>query len=205
MSFRPIFLFLFVFFLLELSSFCSSLVVTIPANSESCFSVDLDLNEKLFGSYRVHSGGNQDIDVRIFDPSDRVFFDQERTRENSFQLKAFESGRHKVCFSNRMSVMSEKVLYFELHHGVSTSLKSAATNEHLTPLESITVTTAEGLNGVADQVSYLKYREARHSQTSESTNSRVFWWGIMKFIALVAVSGVNITLLKRLLDRKGRT
>lgn len=183
----------------------TALNIYVKPNDEECYFEELVKGEKFYAQYAVQSGGYLDIDVRVTGPNDQIVYEGEREKENSFQFKAQQDGKYKLCFTNSMSMVYGKTLSFVIYTGASLLSVDAAKSEHLTPLEQSIVTTSEGLLGIHDSQVFLKYREIRHSQTLESTNSRVMWWSILELIMLISVSTFNIMYLRALFDKSGNS
>ena len=135
----------------------------------------------------------------------KVVYEQEHAVEGTFQFKALESGAYKLCFSNSMSVVSEKTLSFNTYTGRSLLPLDAAKEAHLTPLEQQIMQVAESVYWVNDMQTYLTYRETRHAQTLDSTASRVLWLSLLELAALVSVSVFNILFLRQLFERSGKS
>ena len=176
----------------------------VAPNDEECYFEDLQRGEKMYVSFSVQSGGYLDIDVRVYGTDLRLVYEAERQREGNFQFKAVASGSHKLCFGNTMSMVSGKTLSFNTYTGHSLLPLDAAKQSALTPLEQEVMGVSERVYSVHDVAVYLKYREVRHSQTLESTKSRVLWFSLLELMTLVAVSAFNIIFLRQLFERSGK-
>jgi len=196
--------------LLVLASVCllpspaRGLNIVVPANDELCFFEELNKGEKMYASFAVQTGGYGDIDINVYDAEQKIAYEQEHAREGTLQLKAIASGRYKLCFSNSMSVVSDKVVSFNTYTGRSLLPLDAAKQEHLNPLEQQIVAVSESVYAVHDTQVYLKYREVRHIQTLDSTASRVVWLSLLELAGLCSVSVFNILFLRQLFERSGR-
>ena len=179
-----------------------SLNVYVRPNEAECFFESLTRGEKMLTSFIVQSGGYLDIDITVTDPANKVLYEAERQREDTFQFKASLDGAHRLCFSNSMSMVSAKVVSFHIYSGGALVHADAARAEHLTPLETAIAVTSEGLYNVHDTAVYLKYREIRHSATVESSQSRLMWWSIAECVAIISVSAFNIVYLRNLFEAK---
>jgi len=182
----------------------SALDVYVKPNDEDCYFEDLQKGEKMYVSFSVQSGGYLDIDIRVYGPDLRVVYEAERQRDGNFQFKATATGSHKVCFGNTMSMVSGKTLSFNTYTGRSLLPLDAAKQSALSPLESEVMGVSEKVYSVHDVAVYLKFREVRHTQTLESTKSRVMWFSLLELMALLAVSVFNILYLRQLFERSGK-
>jgi len=194
----------FFLFLLFCPIVINGLNIYVKPNDEECFYEYLSIGEKMLASYTVQTGGNLDIDVKVYGPDLGIVYEIERSREGNFQFKAILVGSHKFCFINTMSLVSGKTISFNSYTGHSLLSLDAAKTEHLTPLEQAIISTSENLNNLHDTQIYLKYRDNRHAETVESTNSRVVWWSLLELTGLVAISVFNIVFLRQLFERSGK-
>ena len=182
----------------------SALDVYVKPNDEDCYFEDISKGEKMYVSFAVQSGGYLDVDIRVYGPDLRLVYEAERQREGNFQFKATASGSHKLCFGNTMSMVSGKTISFNTYTGHSLLPLDAAKQSALSPLESEVMGVSERVYSVHDVAVYLKYREVRHTQTLESTKSRVLWFSLLELLALIAVSAFNILYLRQLFERSGK-
>jgi len=114
------------------------------------------------------------------------------------------NGMHQLCLSNLMSAISGKYVSFHVYIGSAMAPREAAKHEHVSNVESQVSQLTLGLNYIRDTNEYFRLREQRHTQTTESTNSRVFWFSVLKVATLVTVSILSIVLLLRLFENKRR-
>lgn len=75
------------------------------------------------------------------------------------------TGVHQLCFDNRMSTVSGKLVSFHLYVGDALHKRDAANAQSLSPLEQAVVKTSEGMHAMRDNIGYLKAREERHAQS----------------------------------------
>lgn len=151
------------------SSPCAALLARVSSHSEQCFFEMATKGDKIVGNLRVVQGGSLDIDLRILDPSGKVVLERQRVMEESWQFYAQHSGQYTLCLSNLMSVVSGKVVNFNMYVGSTLQKKDAAKSEHFNPLEKSVMKLAQGVREVSDWTRHIKTRERVHhlSQTTK--------------------------------------
>lgn len=130
-----------------------------------CFYEYVDSGNKLQGSYEVMAGGLLDIDVSVFGPHGEAHYAVQRQKQGTFTAIAQTSGLYRICFSNRMSTLTEKTVAFSLHTG-DDLYKDVAKKEHISPLESEITQLADGIAAIEDEQRYMWARE-RAARDSE--------------------------------------
>ena len=111
----------------------TAVAVRIPAHKDECFFEDVrSSGAKIYVHYMVTSGGSLDIDANILGPDGQIIWASEKERENRILFKARLPGIHKVCFSNKMSTLTAKVVGFSIQVGDPTE----STKDHeVDPME----------------------------------------------------------------------
>eukprot|EP00700_Malawimonas_jakobiformis_P002605 EC724547.1.p1 GENE.EC724547.1~~EC724547.1.p1 ORF type:complete len:196 (+),score=43.89 EC724547.1:61-648(+) len=168
-------------------AFASALTIPVDANREECVFEDVDVGQKVTVSYQVTGGGSRDIDVNVYGPDDKAVYNAQKQSDGKFTFAGQQKGIYRVCFSNKMSSVSAKMVSFFTTVGEVTSGEFAKAGD-LTPLENSIVTLSEGLASVQAEQRYMRMRERVHRDTTESTNSRVKWWGITQAIILLGMA-----------------
>eukprot|EP00331_Platyophrya_macrostoma_P005913 CAMPEP_0176424336 /NCGR_PEP_ID=MMETSP0127-20121128/10783_1 /TAXON_ID=938130 /ORGANISM="Platyophrya macrostoma, Strain WH" /LENGTH=195 /DNA_ID=CAMNT_0017805387 /DNA_START=30 /DNA_END=614 /DNA_ORIENTATION=- len=166
----------------------TAVAVRIPAHKDECFFEDVpSAGVKVYLHYIVTSGGALDIDASVYGPDQELIWAAEKERESRVLFKTRLPGIHKVCFSNKMSTLTSKVVGFNIQVGDPAD----STKEHeVDPMERSIVHVAMGLNDIKSEQVFLRTRERIHRDTSESTNTRVLLWSIGE-IALICFMGVG--------------
>merc|ERR1719347_2283881 len=94
------------------------LTVSVTAGTEECFFLsDIKIGQVIEIDYQVTSSsaatGNNDIIARVYSPKAEVLFESEQETEGSFNTGSEEDGDFKLCFDNKVSTWSDKVIWFE--------------------------------------------------------------------------------------------
>jgi len=95
----------------------------------------------------------------------------QRQKQGTFTALAQTTGLYRVCFSNRMSTLTEKTVAFSLHTG-DQLYQDVAKQEHVTPLQNEVMQLADAITAVEDEQKYMWARE-RAARDSEWMQHRV--------------------------------
>ncbi|KMS65041.1 hypothetical protein BVRB_040040, partial [Beta vulgaris subsp. vulgaris] len=133
-------------------------------------------------TWHVYAGGLLDANIKVYDPNGKVLFEEDRTSGESIGWAAQVPGMYKICWFNTMSKTTAKHITWELTAGNALQSKEVAKIEHLDPLTNSVSMLSQSLRAVADEQKYIKVRERVASNTNQSTNSRVLWWGLLETI-----------------------
>merc|ERR1711971_107588 len=98
------------------------MTVEVAAGSEDCFFLpEVRAGQSIELEFQVTSSssatGKNDITARIFSPPPTlsVMYETELQNDGSFNGEAEENGDYKVCFDNRVSTFSDKIVWFEVN------------------------------------------------------------------------------------------
>jgi protein ERP2 len=178
----------------------TAVAVRIPAHKDECFFEDVrSSGAKIYVHYMVTSGGSLDIDANILGPDGQIIWASEKERENRILFKARLPGIHKVCFSNKMSTLTAKVVGFSIQVGDPTE----STKDHeVDPMERAIIHISQGVHEIKSTQTYLRARERIHRDTAESTNTRVLIWSVVE-ISLIVFMGIgHVWYLRRLFESR---
>jgi len=159
----------------------------VDAHEEECFFEDLASAELLTVEYQVIKGGFLDVDVNIYSPSGIVLYARERDTEGRFSLHASEQGEHRLCFSNRMSTLTPKVVSLVTTRA-QREVPNTSSKAQFDPLEDALRTLQAGVEHVKSEQHAFRLREQAHRNTSESTNASVMWCSFLEALVLIAIS-----------------
>jgi hypothetical protein len=103
--------------------------------------------------------------AQVYGPHGEAHYAVQRQKQGTFTAMAQASGLYRVCFSNRMSTLTEKVVAFSLHTG-DDLYRDVAKKEHISPLENEVTQLADAVTAVEDEQKYMWARE-RAARDSE--------------------------------------
>ena len=89
----------------------------------------------------------------------------QRQKQGHFTVVAPKTGFYKLCFSNRMSSLSDKTVAFTTHVG-DDLYREIAKQDHITPLENELTQLGDAIAAVEDEQRYMWNRE-RQTRDSE--------------------------------------
>ncbi|XP_056850998.1 transmembrane emp24 domain-containing protein p24delta4-like [Raphanus sativus] len=123
----------------------------------------------------------------------------------SFAFTTQESGTYLACFDPVGNSHGNKDISINLDWKTGIAAKgwdSIARKEKIEGVE-LELRKLEGaVEGIHDNLLYLKDREAEMRIVSEKTNSRVAWFSIMSLGICIVVSGLQILYLKQYFEKK---
>lgn len=187
---------------LLLISFCfiaqiQALTFQVEPREEECFYEPLDQGKQFKMEFDVVRGGLLDIKLRIQDPSGTVLLDKLayfnrpddalNEAEGKVELQTGSSGSYSICFDNRMSRWTAKVVSFRLLNDAKPH-DDIAKLEHLGPMVDSVIKIADELDEVEKMQHHMRVREQAHFDSSQTTNSRVQWLAVIESVALVSMT-----------------
>jgi hypothetical protein len=104
-----------------------------------------------------------------------VVWNEKRSSTGSHTFTAGPSSTFGVCFSNKMSSMAHKTVYFDFVVGNDDPVQAAALQHHetFTQLETSMINTHDAMRRALDLQTHHRMREATHRYTAEYMNDRV--------------------------------
>ncbi|CBH18591.1 cytosolic coat protein, putative [Trypanosoma brucei gambiense DAL972] len=182
--------------------------VQVPPKKELCFFEDINkAGVKVFLHYLVTSGGSQDIEATIKNPDNSMIWSSGRDTEGRVLFKSRGSGRHRFCFSNKMSTISAKVVAFSITVGDEglegeDGKKGKKSDLGMDPIELAVRNIQHGLREVLEVQQYIRGREHKHRAVTEVANTRVFVWAMAEILIIIAMSLGNVWYLRRIFNKR---
>lgn len=177
--------------------------VKLKFRYEECLTHEFKAYEPFYGSFVAmpdFHGVQAKYDVSIQAPSGSMVYQVIGESDGKFNLITYETGRYKFCLKlNQDRTVSRYVLardvMWDLHIGNPVMHDGA--NEQETKELWKHVSDVDGqLQQIRATQQYLYWRERRHRQTVESTNSRVLWFAVFRASALVVCSVGQVILIR---------
>lgn len=135
------------------------------------------------GAYAVTQGSHMDIDMRVYNPKSLVVFEALREGEGKFTIPADADGSYKLCFSNKMSMVSHKTVKLVVDNGDGPDLTGLAKKEHMDSVEQTLITIAHSARMIAFHQEEYRQLHDRHLVSTFLSGGR---W------ACIAVVGWNL-------------
>ena len=177
--------------------------VTVAAHSEACFDEYVEEGTSgLRGFFEVVRGGQLDIDVSV-SKEDALVQTYEYAQQGDLDIPK-GPGKYRVCFSNKMSSVTEKHVGFALHgsSGELVTDEDVAKKQHIRPIETTVQNLADKVQRLQEVEKYLHERLKRHMQTAESTASRVLITTGVEALVLLLVNAAQIWYLRRYFEKR---
>jgi hypothetical protein len=180
--------------------------VIVDAHTDECFFEKLTSGTKLLLTFEVIEGGFLDIDVKIHGPDQKEIYRGDRESSGKTTFSAHMDGTYTLCFSNKMSTMTPKMVMFTMDVGDTPKLdaEAGATGENVTlhhnKLEELVAELSASLSNVKHEQEFMEVRERIHRAINENTNSRVVMWSCFEAFILLAMAFGQVYYLKRFFE-----
>ncbi|WVF68490.1 hypothetical protein IAT40_003257 [Kwoniella sp. CBS 6097] len=186
----------------------TALTAMLGANERSCYYADVDgVGEKVGFYFAVQSGGNFEIDYIVMDPDDRVILEGVAEKQGDYIFTANKVGEYSFCFENE-AYTADKLLDFDIMVESEPrrilSAQQQPLKEHTSSLEESTYKISGLLSSITRTQKYFHTRHHRNFSTVLSTQSRIFWFTVLECFIIVAMSLLQIWILKTFFSRSGR-
>eukprot|EP01134_Creolimax_fragrantissima_P006084 CFRG6084T1 len=183
------------------------LTIELLPGGEECFYEDIKKGQTVDLDWEIISGAanDKDVDALFWDANDREI-EMPESVTNYFEHKSPSDGSIRVCFRNLQSFKNLWV-YFELtvdkeydndddfaEVGEADQHKEAQKEivQKFERIKKMSLNIHQKLTSTIRTQNYLRYREARHRNTQESNNDRIFTWSLMTCLVMVACSLVQV-------------
>jgi len=195
--------------LLVVGVHASALTTAIAPNERLCFYTDVDkAGEKIGFYFAVQSGGSFDIDFDIKDPNDRILLDGARERQGDYVLTANTIGEYAFCFTNDMSTLTEKLVDFDImvesEPRREPATKPGQIADHSSALEESVFKLNGKLQTIKRLQKFFHTRENRGFAIVKSTQSKIFWFGVLEVLGVVGMAVVQVYVLQTFFTKTGR-
>lgn len=177
----------------------SELTFQVEPKTSECFYANVEKGAPFSMKFEVIRGGLLDIKLRVADPNGRgivdklSFFNKQDSQRNNAEglvdFKAYVQGEHEICFDNRMSRWTAKMVTFEVlsdkklddHH-------EAAMLEDLGPMVDSVIKIADELDVIEKLQHHIRVQEQFMRDRLTVSNSRVHWISIFESVSLIAIT-----------------
>ncbi|PRP83553.1 emp24/gp25L/p24 family protein [Planoprotostelium fungivorum] len=164
----------------------SALTFQVEPKSKDCFHKYLHAGSTSTITYFILRGGLLDIDMQVTGPIGETIRSGLVFENGNFEFPVGVSGEFKLCWNNEMARWTAKVVNFGWEDNGEKDKPAA--EKHTEPLDQTTGRIESLVANVQSDQMHLRAREARHRETADSTNYRVFWMSSLLSLLLIAVS-----------------
>merc|ERR1719183_2932553 len=185
----------------HMEGFTPELLLTFPLSprTDEYFYEDVTPPVLMRGGFFASSKEEtSSVDFQVTDPSGSVIFEKNDEAEGLFHFMARKKGTYTFIVSNH-KWLQQKMVTFAVGKGNETTLQA----EHLDSIDGSMQVIERTLKDIQTESTYLWIRQKSHMKTVESIHRRVFWFCVVEFLILVAISGFQVYYIKGLLsDRR---
>lgn len=107
----------------------------VGPGKEECFYEDVHAGTDINGAFAVTQGSHLDIDVSVWSPEGQEVYTANKEGDGKFMIKASRDGTYKVCFSNKMSMVSHKTVKLALTTGEPIDFSKLAKKDSVDNIE----------------------------------------------------------------------
>ena len=176
--------------------------VPVPARSDEFFYEDVtQIGTLIRGAFFVIGSENDQqhtgVDFVVTDPTGKIVFEKRDQVEGVLSHKAETVGTYSIMIGNHKWMTTKQVTVL-LGVGESNALKSEDLNSVTDGIAKIETMLKE----IQSESSYLWIKQKSHMKAVGDINSRVYWYYLVEFVILLAVSSVQIYYVRGLLSNR---
>ncbi|XP_012286710.1 transmembrane emp24 domain-containing protein 7 [Orussus abietinus] len=169
----------------------------LPDNAKECFYQEIEKNVSSTLEFQVVTGGQYDVDVSLENPNKEIIYQQFKTQFDSYTFLPTITGEYKVCFSNKFSTFSHKLIYMDFQVGDEPPLPGLEERVTvMTQMESSAQEVHKNLISILDYQTHHRLREAQGRKRAEDLNEQVLWWSVLETITILVISIGQVFVLK---------
>lgn len=189
----------------------------IAETERKCFIEEIPDQTNVIVNYKVElydprSGGFMPstpgigMHVEVRDPDDKTILSRVYSSEGKISFTSQTPGEHVICmYSNSTAWFSGSQLRVHLDIQVgehAINYGEVVQKEKLSELQLRIRQLLDQVEQITKEQNYQRYREERFRHTSESTNSRVFWWSVTQTFVLLVMGAWQMRHLKGFFEAK---
>lgn len=195
--------------------------IDMEPGERACFSLVVTKGTPCSGNFELIEPDNNvgALSVEVTTPSSGgaavpPAYEARGEAEGTFAFEANEDGEMRLCLSNGHDgtdggdsngdgVARTVGFAFRANNDLSADLSSdVATEEHVVALFELGTEFSEGLATMLDHQSYMRQREERHRDITESTNSRVLYWTVAEAVVLLIMALWQVLYIRKFFEVK---
>lgn len=185
--------------------------LSLPSSGTKCVSEEIHNNVVVLLDYSLVLGGDDDpshpttISVRVSSPYGQNLYYQEKVTKGQSAFTTSESGAHVACFwlDGNHEEGAGRTIDIDWKIGITAKdWDSVAKKEKIEGVE-FELRKLEGIvNAIHENIIFLKEREAKMREVSETTNSRVAWFSLMSLGVCTVVAALQLWHLQHFFRKK---
>ncbi|XP_016984759.1 transmembrane emp24 domain-containing protein 2 [Drosophila rhopaloa] len=182
-------------------------IITVDAHETMCFFDHASVGDKVTISFEVMEGGFKDVGVDISGPGDDPLLHSEQDTKGSFTFSAMKDGQYNMCFDNRISTLTPKVLMFQFHVVRTLEYYSDPSKRRDDVVEQARVQAminalSAKLGSVKMEQEYMHFRYRGHLDVSDMVHFRVTAWSVFGPMMLLIMAILEVYYLKHFFEVK---
>eukprot|EP00794_Sanderia_malayensis_P016607 gene16607-18293_t len=177
--------------------------------------VDVKKGTTIDFEMEVMKGGDLKLSYRIKSPSGAIIAEELEATSVEKDIEAPEDGTYDFCFDNSNSMVTEKVVYFDLgvydenqdmYNELEGKLKADNETDKETYTEIVRVTELirKRIDTVSNYQGIYRAQTGRHQYLIESNMARVTWFSFASCFIMIAVGVLQVILVRNLFAEKRR-
>lgn len=176
----------------------------INGQETKCFAEELNAKALVLATYSVVSDDSPKISVKVSSPYGKTMHFQEHVSRGEFSFASNEEGTYTACFWVPEAPRGSKLsIQFDWKTGVAAKdWASIAKRERIDGIELEIRKLEDAVQGIHDEMLYLREREEEMRNVNESTNSRLAWFSITSLFICLLVGGLQVWHLKTFFEKK---
>eukprot|EP00189_Rhodosorus_marinus_P010408 CAMPEP_0184740378 /NCGR_PEP_ID=MMETSP0315-20130426/3412_1 /TAXON_ID=101924 /ORGANISM="Rhodosorus marinus, Strain UTEX LB 2760" /LENGTH=215 /DNA_ID=CAMNT_0027210041 /DNA_START=40 /DNA_END=687 /DNA_ORIENTATION=+ len=177
----------------------------VRAGQQECIYEGLKEGEYLKASYSVVESAHVDVDVKVFSPSGRVMFAEDKKSMGVFEFGADGVGVYKVCFALSTVKIGKKRVDFVLERDFSEEpIVDMIQKEHLKPVGSALSNISSLIDAVEFQEARFRQLHQQHRATVLKAQQNLWLLTLLQCLTIVGLTLLQIYYLSSLLVNHGK-
>ncbi|EKX47242.1 hypothetical protein GUITHDRAFT_152203, partial [Guillardia theta CCMP2712] len=196
--------------LLSLLTVTTALKFDLPSGKVKCFSEDLPSNTLVTGDFAAEAipdgQNNMPIEIQVTDPFEKIIYTKDDISQGKFAFTTATTGDYIVCFHNKggLEFMTQRRVSLVLKHGIDArDYSQVMKEEHLSGVQGALREMEDRLTEIRQQFVSERKREEYLRDLTETTCSRVMWFGVFTVLVCIGTSMIQYHDLFRVL-KKGK-
>ncbi|KAG4301232.1 hypothetical protein PCANB_002525 [Pneumocystis canis] len=176
------------------------LSIRIEPHEKRCFYTFInEIGRKVDFYFAVREGGSFDINYQVLDVNQHTIFNGVREQQGDLTFTTKHKGEYSFCFSNDMSVVTDKIVDFEItveNEPQITLPKQNDVHGQTNTLNKYLYKISDTFSVIQNIQKHLRLRESRNLSTVRSTETRIFWFSLIESFLILVVSIIQVLILK---------
>jgi len=180
----------------------------VVANKERCVYEEFRPDTLITGKVSVNPVlQDQQLALKVADSAGNPVYENRDVRESTFAFTSQSEEEYSFCLTDvygGSEARANRVATLMAEQGdhKQKDYEAVAWKENLKPIELELRKIEDSEESLKTEFTYIKNREARHRNTNESTNARVFWMSIVSLLILTGLGVFQVYYLKRYFKSK---